>query len=81
MFTAKITRKGQITIPAEFRKKLGTDIVEISMEGEEITIKPVKKPAGALKKYATIRDKNIEDIMKMEEEVARDAFSKKDRGS
>jgi len=80
MFTAKITRKGQITIPAEFRKKLGTDIVEISMEGEEITIKPVKKPAGALKKYA-IRDKNIEDIMKMEEEVARDAFSKKDRGS
>jgi len=40
MPTAKITRKGQLTIPAEFRKKLGTDIVEIVMEGNRIIIKP-----------------------------------------
>jgi len=76
MLTAKITRKGQITIPAEFRRRLGTDIVEIDMRGEEITIRPVKKPGGALKKYA-ITDKSIEDVMKMEEEIAKDAFFKK----
>ncbi len=76
MFTVKITRKGQITIPSEFRKRLGTDIVEIDMRGEEITIKPVKKPGGALRKYA-ITDKSIEDVMKKEEEVAKNAFSRK----
>ena len=58
MFTVKITRKGQITIPAEFRKKLGT----------------IKKLGGILNKYA-IKDKPIEDIMQMEKEVIRDAFT------
>jgi AbrB family looped-hinge helix DNA binding protein len=74
MFTVKITRKGQITIPAEFRKKLGTDVVEVEMEGEKIVIRPVKKLGGILNKYA-IKDKPIEDIMQMEKEVIRDAFT------
>ena len=29
MFVAKITYKGQLTIPAPLRKKLGTNVVEI----------------------------------------------------
>ncbi|WP_457570100.1 AbrB/MazE/SpoVT family DNA-binding domain-containing protein [Desulfurobacterium sp.] len=74
MFTAKITRKGQITIPAEFRKKLGTDVVEVKMEEEKTVIRPVKKLGGILKKYA-IKDKPIEDIMQMEKEVIRNAFA------
>ncbi len=75
MFTVKITSKGQITIPARLRKKLGSDLVEVDMVGDEIIIRPVRKPGGALRKYA-IKGKSIEEIMKMEEEVARNEFSK-----
>ncbi len=69
MFTAKITSKGQITIPAGLRKRLKSDLVEVDMVGDEI-IRPIRKPGGALKKYA-IKDKSIEEIMKMEEKVAK----------
>ncbi len=75
MVTAKITKKGQITIPAKMREKLGTNIVQIEMEGEKIVIKPVKKPGGILQKYA-IKEKPIEVIMQMEKEVIRNAFRK-----
>jgi len=80
MFIAKITRKGQITIPTEFRKKLGTDVVEVEMEGEKIIIKPVRKLGGILNKYA-IKNKSIEDIMQMEKEVMRNAFAEKHNNS
>ncbi len=80
MFIAKITRKGQITIPVEFRKKLGTDVVEVEMEGEKIIIKPVRKLGGILNKYA-IKNKSIEDIMQMEKEVMRNAFAEKHNNS
>ncbi|GEM_PF-531902 len=76
MFTAKITRKGQITIPAKFRKKLETNVVEVEMEGDKIIIKPLKKLGGALSKYA-IKNKPIEDIIQMEKEVIRNAFAEK----
>jgi len=76
MFIAKITRKGQITIPAKFRKKLGTDVVEVEMEGEKIIIKPIRKLGGILSKYA-IKDKLIEEIIQMEKEVIADAFAEK----
>ncbi|NPA49350.1 MAG: AbrB/MazE/SpoVT family DNA-binding domain-containing protein [Thermodesulfobacteria bacterium] len=74
MFTVKITSKGQITIPAGLRKRLGSDLVEMEMVGDEIIIRPIRKPGGALKKYA-LKGKNIEEVMKMEEEVARSGFS------
>ena len=45
------------------------------MVGDEIIIRPIRKPGGALKKYA-IKDKSIEEVMKMEEEVAKNGFSK-----
>lgn len=41
----KTLRSGQITIPAEFREKLGIDagtLVQISLMGEELRIKPVQ---------------------------------------
>ena len=75
MFTAKITSKGQITIPAGLRKRLGSDLVEVDMVGNEIIIRPIRKPGGALKKYA-IKNKSIEEVMKMEEKVAKNGFSK-----
>ncbi|NPA41474.1 MAG: AbrB/MazE/SpoVT family DNA-binding domain-containing protein [Aquificae bacterium] len=73
---AKITHKGQITIPAEYRKKLGTDIVEIVMEDDKLIIKPVRKLGGALHKYA-IKNKPIRDIIREEKEVIGNALSEK----
>ena len=78
MPTAKITKKGQLTIPAEFRKKLGTNIVEIYMEGDKIVIKPVKKLGGILHKHKyAIKNKPIEEIIKKEKEVIENAFTEK----
>ena len=49
----KMTKKGQITIPAEFRKKLKSEYFSVEMEGNQIVIKPIKNLAGALRKYAS----------------------------
>ncbi len=72
----KITRKGQVTIPAQIRKKLGTDIVEITIREGEVVIRPVKKLGGALQKYA-IKGKPIEEVIEMEREAMADAFGEK----
>ena len=72
----KITRKGQVTIPAQIRKKLGTDIVEITVREGEVVIKPVKKLGGALQKYA-IKGKPIEEVMRMEKEAMANALREK----
>ncbi len=73
---AKITRKGQITIPVEIREKLGTDIVEIIMREGEVVIKPVKRLGGAMHKYA-IKGKPMEEVMRMEKEAITDALREK----
>ncbi len=52
MSTAKITSKGQITIPRSIRKALSSDIVEFEITKGYIIIKPVKSVAGSLKKYS-----------------------------
>lgn len=80
MFIVKITRKGQITIPVKFRKKLNTNLVEVEMEGEKIIITPVKKLGGIFHKYA-IKDKPIEEIIQMEKEVIKNAFAEKHNNS
>ncbi|MCD6463097.1 MAG: AbrB/MazE/SpoVT family DNA-binding domain-containing protein [Thermotogae bacterium] len=65
-----------ITIPAKFRKKLGTNFVEVYMEGDKIVLKPVRKLAGALSRYA-FKEESMDEIMKKEKEVARSGFTKK----
>jgi len=76
MFTAKITKKGQVTIPAKFRKKLKTSVVKIKMEESKVIIEPYRKLGGIFHKYA-IKDKPIEEIMKMEKEAFVDAIKEK----
>ena len=76
MITAKITKKGQITIPAKFRKKLRTNIVKINMIDDKVIIKPARNLGGILQQYA-IKDKTIEEIMKSEEEAFADAMEEK----
>ena len=50
--TAKISRKGQITLPEPVRTALNSDLVRIVMEDDTIRIEPVKDLAGSLKRYA-----------------------------
>ena len=45
MPTSKVTRHGQITLPASVRKRLGLeegDLVEIEVEGERAVLMPKK---------------------------------------
>ena len=48
----KITRKGQVTIPKEIRKKLGATSVFFEVVNEDVVIRAVKDAAGSLGKYA-----------------------------
>ncbi len=52
MITAKITKKGQVTIPKKVRKFLDGDIIEFEIATGKVIIKPVKSLAGSLKNYA-----------------------------
>jgi len=49
----KVSKKGQITLPREIRKKLGTEVVKIVAQGDSVRIEPVKELAGSLKRYAS----------------------------
>ena len=46
---AKITKKGQVTIPLKVRKKLNSEIIEFSVIEDQVIIRPVKSVAGSLK--------------------------------
>jgi len=57
---AKISKKGQITIPKEIRNELNSDYVEFIKEGDRIFIKripSVEEMAGSLNKYAKNKSK------------------------
>jgi AbrB family looped-hinge helix DNA binding protein len=60
--TAKITAKGQITLPRRVRKILATDTVEVEVVGDKVLLIPVKTVAGALAKYATAEKKPLAEI-------------------
>jgi AbrB family looped-hinge helix DNA binding protein len=49
---AKITRKGQVTIPKEIRQAIKTNAVYFELKGEVVLMKPVPDSAGSLKEYA-----------------------------
>ncbi len=54
IITAKITSKGQVTIPKLIRDYLKSQIIEFEIEDEKVVIRPVESAAGRLKKYANI---------------------------
>ena len=80
MYVTKITKKGQITIPAEYRKKLKSEYYVVEIKDNEIIIKPFSSPAGSLKKYAK-EGKNIEKIIEEEKEAIGEAFVEKYKNS
>jgi len=52
MITAKITKKGQVTVPKKIRDFLSSNIIEFEIIDDKVIIKPVKSVAGSLNKYA-----------------------------
>ena len=49
---AKVSRKGQITLPRQIRDALGTDLVKIVLERGAVRIEPVRDLAGSMSNYA-----------------------------
>ena len=49
---AKISSKGQVTIPKEIRNYLNSQVVEFDIEDDRVIVRAVKKIAGNLKHYA-----------------------------
>jgi AbrB family looped-hinge helix DNA binding protein len=49
---AKISSKGQITLPKSVRDRLGSKLVRVISDGEGVRIEPVRDVAGSLKAYA-----------------------------
>ena len=70
---AKITSKGQITIPASFRRRLGTNLVSVEMEGDRIVIKPVFGIGGIFKEFA-FKEKSSEEIIEIEKRAREETF-------
>jgi len=75
---AKLSKEGKITIPPEYRKLLGTDIVEISYENGKVVIKPIKSLGGILSKFA-LKGKSIDEIQKLEKEAIENGFTERER--
>jgi AbrB family looped-hinge helix DNA binding protein len=50
--TAKITKKGQVTIPQKIREKLNSQVIQFDIVEDNIVIRPVKSVAGSLSSYA-----------------------------
>lgn len=78
MRIAKFTKKGQITIPAEYRKRLGSEIVEISYEDGKVIIKPVPKLGGVLKNFA-LEERTMQEISRIEKEAISDGFTEREK--
>ena len=50
--TAKITKKGQVTIPQKIRERLNSEIIAFDIVEGNILIRPVKSVAGSLSSYS-----------------------------
>ena len=70
--TAKITSKGQVTIPKAIRKALNGDVVEFQLVNDQVILKPVSSVGGALKDYAKATKSLHEVREKVWEEIAND---------
>lgn len=75
-----ITSQGQISIPAKIRRKLGFDKSKRALvvaKGDRLEIRPVKdfmEMAGSFKRKA-IKDKTIEEIMRLEKKAMAEAVA------
>ena len=64
----RVDDKGRILIPVKFRKKLSSEVVKIRMEGDRLTVEPLKDPLEIL--TSSVR-KGTRDIKKEIEKLRR----------
>lgn len=76
MKTARITSKGQTTIPKEIREILKTNVVEFEVVKGQVIIRPVKSVGASLRRYAKGHQPLKAVREKVWEEVAREKSGK-----
>jgi len=73
MFTAKITSKGQVTIPKKIRMLLNSSVIGFTVEKGIVKVIPVDRVEGSLAKYRKRPARSVKDIRSaVWKEVARD---------
>lgn len=79
MITVKVSEKGQITLPAPARRKLGigaSSLLEMEVRGEEIVfraVRPLTESRGVFSRYAGEMPEDWDTVRKETEEcIARE---------
>jgi len=67
--TAKVSSKGQITLPQQIRSLLKSDFVRLVVEDDQVRLEPVHDLAGSLSKYAKERPVENERQLAWEAEL------------
>jgi len=75
--TAKITKKGQVTIPRKIREKLNSEVIEFDILESGVMIRPVKSVAGSLNSYVKKMIPFKEEREKAWEEIVREQYDEK----
>jgi bifunctional DNA-binding transcriptional regulator/antitoxin component of YhaV-PrlF toxin-antitoxin module len=76
--TAKITQKGQVTIPRKIRDKLGSEVVEFDIVKHQVIIRPIISIAGSLSDYGKKKSLPFRKAReKAWDEIAREKHGKK----
>jgi AbrB family looped-hinge helix DNA binding protein len=78
--TAKITEKGQVTIPRKVREKLNSEIIEFEIVDDTVVIKPVRSVAGSLRAHSHKGPRSFGEAReKAWAEVVQEKYGKKTR--
>jgi AbrB family looped-hinge helix DNA binding protein len=77
MKAARVTAGGQVSIPAEVRRRWGTRRVLIDDQGDRLVLKPLPDDPlaaarGALKGKITIPTEELRKIARRDEQIAED---------
>ncbi len=75
--TAKISSKGQITLPVAMRRKLGTERVRLTMRGDQVLIEAYTELGGSLARYAKPGLFSLQEETERAEQAAAHEYGKK----
>ncbi len=77
---AKITRKGQVTIPQKIREKLNSEVVEFTVLDDQILLRPVRSIAASLTEFSKKSRLSFREAReKAWEEAVQERYGKKTR--
>ena len=75
---AKITQKGQVTIPRKIRDKLKSEVIEFAIVKDQVVIRPLLSVAGSLRAYGKKESIPFKEAReKAWGEIARERYGKK----